>query len=401
MSMLKIPQSDNLNDLMYWLEIKNRQGTPRESLWHELLSDSPQIDFELRSQAGHLLSTLLYKRNMMGKKWEKQGFIGLAIIAYEKNVNDLCGGSFPYTRLRILYNKYGLYEKAIATCQSYLSLPKPASGYNKKKRAQFNDQISKISKRVDKKKSPLGIPVVLIDTLEDCGIPEQLLQGRKISSGRGKAKYKMENGEEGTIEELVLEHYYQNGYIGIWSENDYWWIIMSLLFWDIIFYPTPGMFFAAENIPFEKQDMPLDFLEIDFYIRREELFDKLLSGIRDMDESEMDDLIEILERYYNEKKYHPCRAINDWDKYSISDLKLALEVLSPNQLANILERLLFYYGDLRKGLPDLFLIKDNKPLFVECKEQKENVSVWQKSWHKFIKNQMNVPVKICRVQNLE
>jgi hypothetical protein len=62
-----------------------------------------------------------------------------------------------------------------------------------------------------------------------------------------------------------------------------------------------------------------------------------------------------------------------------------------------MERLLLYFGGYRKGLPDLFLLIDRKPLFVECKRMQEEISYWQKSWHEYIVNRMRIPVKICRV----
>ena len=398
MPTINFPHFDNLNDLMYWLEIQNKQGTPREVLWNELLFNTPQIDIELRSKAGHILETLLYKRNMVGIKWEKLGYIGLAINAYEKNVKDKIGGNHPYDRLRVLYSEYHIYDKAIDACKAFLSLPNHPMGYDKKKRVRFQENIQKLSSKKDKPKIQLDYPIVLLDNITYCKIPETTIQGKKISSKAGKAKYRLANGEEGIIEELVLEHFTKKGYSGLISENDYWWMIMGLLFWDIIFYPVPGMFF--ENKDFPKQDMPLDFFDIDFYIRREDIIEKLISGIREVDKSEMSELIEVMETNYRKYKYQPCRAIYDWDKFSLSDLKLSLNALSPNQLMDIMERLLFNFNDLRMGLPDLFFVKDNKPLFVECKGKNEVVSEYQKSWHKYLVKKACIPVEICRAENI-
>ena len=380
MSIINFPHFGNLNDLIYWLEIQNKQGTPRDVLWRELLTNAPQIEIEFRSKAGHILQTLLYKRNMVGIKWEKLGFIGLAITAYEKNIEDKTSGH-PNERLRILYSKYHLYDKAINASKAFLS----------------QENIKKLSSRKGKPKIPLDYPLVLLDNIPECEIPEIRIQGEKISSKSGKAKYKLSNNEEGTIEELVLNYYAKKGYSGLFSENDYWWMIMSLLFWDVIFYPVPGMFF--EDINFPKEDMPMDFFNIDFYIRREEIINKLISCFREVDKSEMTELTGIMGKYYWKYKGKPCRAINNWDKFSINELQKAIEVLSPKQLMGIMERLLFFFGEFRRGLPDLFLFKDGQPLFVECKELNETVSEYQKSWHKYLTQKIEVPVQICRVEN--
>jgi hypothetical protein len=41
------------------------------------------------------------------------------------------------------------------------------------------------------------------------------------------------------IEELVLNHYVQNGFVGFYSENGIWKALFALLFWDIIFKSVP------------------------------------------------------------------------------------------------------------------------------------------------------------------
>lgn len=398
MSQIQSPKCDNLNDLMYWLELISETSTPREELCNDLTFNFPQIEITLRSEARHLLENLLLKRNVVGAKWEKLGYIGLAITAYEKNIKDGCRGDFPYERLRVLYSKLGLYEKAINSCKAFLALPNHPMGYDEIKRIRFQEYIEKISiNSKSKKNDTVSIPLVLIDSFEECKIPEILLNATKVSSKHGKAKYKLANNKEGTIENFVLEHFLQNGYSGFWSENDYWWMLMSLLFWDIIFYPIPGMFFIKKGLPL--QDMPMDFFNIDFFIRREENINKLLSAFNNMNKLEKDELIEILENYYNNKSYQPCRSINNWDKFSLNDLKFALKVLSPSQIVKIMARLIFYFGEFRKGLPDLFLVKDNEPVFIECKEMNEEISIWQKSWHKYITTQMGIPVKICRIKN--
>jgi hypothetical protein len=108
-----------------------------------------------------------------------------------------------------------------------------------------------------------------------------------------------------------------------------------------------------------------------------------------------------LKKYYTEYKGIPCRPIEDWERYSLDDLLFSIEILSPQQLASIMKRLLLFFNDYRKGLPDLFLVKNNEPFFIECKEKDEKISDWQKSWHHYLMTQTKIPVKIFRVENSE
>lgn len=50
------------------------------------------------------------ERNLLGKKFEKNGEIELAIQEYEKNILEKFEGNFPYDRLAIIYHKRGDYK---------------------------------------------------------------------------------------------------------------------------------------------------------------------------------------------------------------------------------------------------------------------------------------------------
>ena len=56
---------------------------------------------------------------------------------------------------------------------------------------------------------------------------------------KGKAKYTI-NGNEYFAEEVAINYYKSLGYKELWTENTYWWTLMSLFFWDVIFAETRG-----------------------------------------------------------------------------------------------------------------------------------------------------------------
>jgi Fanconi-associated nuclease 1 len=208
------------------------------------------------------------------------------------------------------------------------------------------------------------------------------------------------NGQGITIEQLALEHYAQLGYQGTWSENEYWWAIMALLFWDVIFAQLPGVYtpeFGA--FPSRLQDMPRDFFTDDFYPRRERLIEK---RIVDLTRSKLFGLrkpnIEAeLRNAFRRHKGQPCRPI-DWNRiHSIDDLLAAPRVLTDEQLMRIMQRLLVDFDHNRSGLPDLFLYRNQEPLFCEVKSEKERVASHQIGWLHYLKDEVNVPVEICRV----
>ena len=59
------------------------------------------------------------------------------------------------------------------------------------------------------------------------------------SDSKGKVKYHLK-GEQLFAEELAILVYQKNGYNAKWTENIYWWTIMSLLFWEAIFAKVKG-----------------------------------------------------------------------------------------------------------------------------------------------------------------
>lgn len=240
--------------------------------------------------------------------------------------------------------------------------------------------------------------------VEENGIPIQWIEAQKLTVGPGKAYYKSPLSKEVTIEQVVLNDYVSRGFRGIWAENNYWWGIMALLFWDVIFAKLQGIYTAQfGEFPSRLQDMPQDFFQPDFYPRRKQLIEKRM---QEFDSTRLFGLVKrTLEselRSTHKRCFgKPCRAIEDWQRFSLDELVVSTQVLQKDQLLLIMRRLLENFNDNRKGLPDLFLVDPaGKALFVEVKGEKEKVADHQMTWHHFLKNQVQVPTEICRVINV-
>jgi Tfp pilus assembly protein PilF len=235
---------------------------------------------------------------------------------------------------------------------------------------------------------------------EEDGVPVRWIEGDKLDTGAGKAFYTGPGAVPLTIEELALEHYRVLGWTGEWTENEYWWAIMALLFWDVIFARVPGVFSPSlGGFPSAMQDMPRDLFTTDFYPRREKLIEK---RIVELTRPRMFGLTKTnieaeLRSAFSRHKGEPCRPI-DWARLpDVDTLITATRVLTDQQLTKILRHLLENFSDNRRGLPDLFLAQHEKALFVEVKSEREQVRQHQIDWMLYLRNKVGVDVEICRV----
>jgi hypothetical protein len=235
---------------------------------------------------------------------------------------------------------------------------------------------------------------------EEDGIHVRWIEADKLDTGVGKAFYRGPGDAPLTIEEFALEHYRGLGYAGEWTENDYWWAIMALLFWDVIFARLPGVFSPSlGGFPSAVQDMPRDFFSNDFYASREKLIEKRIGQLtrprvfgltKRSVEAE-------LKSAFRRHKGEPCRPI-DWARFANADsLSVATRVLTDQQIMEIMYRLLQNFRDNRSGLPDLFLARNGEALFAEVKSEREQVRQHQIDWMLYLRNKVEVDVEICRV----
>lgn len=239
-------------------------------------------------------------------------------------------------------------------------------------------------------------------------IPEKKLvftniQADEISS-RGKIRYNHNSGEV-FVEELAMDYYKSRGMNALWTENHYWWFIYGLLFWDIIFMKSEHCMNIPLNHPeFDYNynmlknnviDMPYDFFRDTFYVDR---IDAIKSRF---DELRNSDISEEIKKSYNSHYNKRCRAIEDWNKYSLDELLIAPTHLHNEQLLSIMERLIKNFNEYRPGLPDLLIYTDKELFLVEVKSRNDTLSNRQIEWHEYLLTNSKINVVIFTVNKTE
>lgn len=225
-------------------------------------------------------------------------------------------------------------------------------------------------------------------------ISEKFVQAEKVNNTKGKSRYVF-NGEKFFVEELAQKIYKKEGFDSLWSENDYWWTIFALLFWDIIFAKLDGVWFPNfGGFPGQYQDMPKDFFSEEFYERRKSLFDNKIKELINLD------MGQCLQNSYKKNYKKPCRPIDNWDKFSIEELLIAVEKIESNKLLKMLERLAKDFNNNRAGLPDLFVYSEKECFFAEVKSEKDRVSEKQNIWHSFLSKELDLRVEIFMVNKV-
>jgi len=71
-------------------------------------------------EVANRLSETLVERNEQGGLYEKLGNTDRAIKYYEKNVEDLFDGEYPYERLRVIYSQRKQFQDALRVCERYI-----------------------------------------------------------------------------------------------------------------------------------------------------------------------------------------------------------------------------------------------------------------------------------------
>jgi hypothetical protein len=228
---------------------------------------------------------------------------------------------------------------------------------------------------------------------------------------KGKVKYKVKD-KEFFAEETAIQYYQEQGYKAIWSENNYWWDLLGLLFWDVIFAKVNGAV-AVSNGGIEEvlyvdspkfnelfkwtintNGMPADFFTINFYKNREALINNRVKEL-------LDSNIELLlDQSYKNNYGKNFRMIEKWDKFTLEELKVISRKLSNDIIVKILERIIKNITDNRSGLPDLIVFNDSNFFMVEVKSEKDKISEQQKNWHDFLFH-LGIRVQICLINHTE
>ncbi|MCV6589285.1 MAG: VRR-NUC domain-containing protein [Marinobacterium sp.] len=190
------------------------------------------------------------------------------------------------------------------------------------------------------------------------------------------------------IERLVLQHYQQQGWQGVWCENELPCALFGLLCWDVIFADLPGAF----SHPFQRG--PLDLHSPDFFQRRQTLFTDCFRGLEQHDNLSA----LLLQRWQQKQGIH--NSFVSW-KLDFEVLQQAIYCIPRNQLIALLRQLAFDCQHYRSGWPDLFLWCNDTHQpdwqLIEVKGPGDSLQASQKRWlHLF--NSLSIPHHICHVK---
>lgn len=216
-----------------------------------------------------------------------------------------------------------------------------------------------------------------------------------------KTKYHY-NSKELFVEEVGIEYYKNQGYNALWAENDYWWVIYALLFWDVIFMKTDTCTSVPMNDPrfnelysllttHRMMDMPHDFFKPTFYTVRKQHIDQRLRSFMKLD------ITNELTKSYNEHYGQFCRPIEDWNKFTLNELTIATRLLRSEQIISIMYMLAIDFNRFRSGFPDLIVFNNNEFFFVEVKSKKDTLSQNQLDNHFYLTNKVKANVTIFSV----
>ncbi|WCE32403.1 VRR-NUC domain-containing protein [Vibrio sp. SCSIO 43137] len=186
------------------------------------------------------------------------------------------------------------------------------------------------------------------------------------------------------VELAVKEEYEQQGWQVYFIENQLLNALFGLAFWDIIFAPVDDAFINAY------QTAPLDLYTQEFSQKRKAELEKRLQQLREGD-------IECIERHYHQKQGTANNFVH-WPLIDEELLKLALNSIKGELLADLFEVMLSDLKLYRSGMPDLIAFKQNRFLWIEVKGPGDKLQDSQWRWiNEF--NRLQVPFSVCYVNH--
>ncbi|KAK9138961.1 hypothetical protein Sjap_009555 [Stephania japonica] len=222
-------------------------------------------------------------------------------------------------------------------------------------------------------------------------IKEVHIIGRPLNCDLGmRNRYYGEDGEQCSVEELVLQYYAGEGggWHGVHTESGIWMTIFGLLMWEIMFADIPDVFHTKFQIA------PLD-LETDyFYIARKSLIESHLERIKGGMAEEI--LITSWESHFGTS----CRGVN-WDQFSLPDLRAAVTCVGGSCLASLCRLLAQDYRSWSSGMPDLLLWRffgeySGEAKLVEVKGPRDRLSEQQRAWLVLLED-CGFTTEVCKV----
>ncbi len=203
---------------------------------------------------------------------------------------------------------------------------------------------------------------------------------------RPAASLTLDRVDGAAVERLALEALAAGCRQGFFSENWLWKSLFGLAFWDVVFAPVAGAF----QHPFQLG--PLDLHSSGFRACRAEAVERRLEELR----ADPDPASGLLRRY--DEKQGIANRLVSWHQGAREDLELALTRLEGSHLAWVCDRLSRDPGRYRRGLPDLFVLRDGAPGFelYEVKSPGDQLRPEQTAWLDYL-NDGGIPAKILKV----
>ena len=189
------------------------------------------------------------------------------------------------------------------------------------------------------------------------------------------------------VEQRALEALAGRGQAGFFAENWLWKSLFGLAFWDIVFAPIPGAF----QHPFQLG--PLDLRGTDFRRRRRAAVEERLEVLR----SDPDPGPALLARF--DAKQGIANPFVPWFDGMRDLLAFALEPLGGEHLAAVCDRLSREPRRYRRGLPDLFVLRDEAPGFelLEVKAPGDQLRPEQGAWIDYLEAQ-GLPATVLKIR---
>ncbi|KAJ2849620.1 hypothetical protein GGI22_005505 [Coemansia erecta] len=224
-------------------------------------------------------------------------------------------------------------------------------------------------------------------SLEWRDAPERTVYGVRIKdhARRGPSLWDGDDQVPCSVEGLALWRYKPLGFQGVHSENAMATTLFSLLFWDIIFYPIPGV------LDTEYQSRPLDMTSDAFYANRKALIDQRLKRIA------AGEFLDAIESNYEAEFGAECIGVS-WD-ITADNLLTVAQYIGGKGLEAICRVLAKEYRLKSSGFPDLCLWDKNteKVKFVEVKGPKDRLSDSQRDWIDILLKS-GIDVEVCLVR---
>lgn len=238
----------------------------------------------------------------------------------------------------------------------------------------------------------------------------ELEKSGRLSSG--KPRYLVKDKSMSAVE-AALNHYSLKGDRAVRTGNEFWWTMMTLVFWDAFFLPVEGAVKVVINgveidlKPGDKKydklfvktvaenGAPADFLTPEFYERRKNKIDETIKELRNLN------LERRIVTYFNDNVGTYVTTIGDWAKFPSKIMQMTINHLETEKVLGICERLIANFKENRYGLPDLLVYNDRGVYFVEILDEGESLTPEQIEWHDYLSKGLQLEVEILLVNRDE